>query len=378
MNPLHEERLARAALSQLAEPGSPRIRDLVGELGATRLHQALLDDRDPKGMRSDLALRLADADPERELDRAARLGVRFLIPGDDEWPANLDGLEHVRGPEDRGGLPLGLWVKGPLRLNEVVDALAVVGSRSCTSYGLDVAGQLSAEVARTGTCVVSGAAFGIDQAAHRGALAAEGRTVAVLACGVDRYYPEAHANLLKYLAEHGAVVSEVPLGWAPMRPRFLARNRLIAGLARGTVIVEAAARSGALSTANWTTQLNRPLMAVPGPVTNAESVGAHQIIRNGEATLVTQGAEVLELIKPSGEYLFEMPRGPERRRDSLSTRDAQVLEAVPVGSPAPIDSISRTAGIGLVEAGKALRRLAKEGFVNQSEQGWRLAREAGP
>ncbi|QIX26222.1 DNA-protecting protein DprA [Nocardioides sp. JQ2195] len=376
MSATHEERLARTALCQLAEPGEARIRDLVADLGAVTLHELLLQDRDPHGVLTDVALRLADNDPERELDRAARLGIRFIIPGDDEWPSQIDGLEPVRGVRDRGGLPLGLWVKGPLRLNELQDSLAVVGSRSCTTYGIDVAGQISAEVAKTGTCVISGAAFGIDQAAHRGALSASGKTVAVLACGVDRCYPEAHANLLNYLAEHGAVVSEVPMGWSPMRSRFLARNRLIAGLARGTVVVEAAARSGALSTANWTTQLNRPLMAVPGPVTSEPSEGAHQLIRNGEATLVTRSAEVLELIKPSGEYLFEMPRGRERRRDRLSSRDAQVLEAVPVANPVAVDSISRTAGVGLVEAGRALQKLSAEGLVEQSKHGWRLTREA--
>lgn len=372
----HGERVARVALSQLAEPGDPRFRALVDELGAVTVHDFLSSDRNPKGVLTDVALRLAECNPERELDQAARMGIRYVVPGDDEWPDQLDALDGCEDSRGRGGAPFGLWVKGPLRLNEIPDSLAVVGSRSCTTYGIDVAGQVSAEVAQTGTCVISGAAFGIDQAAHRGALAGKGKTVAVLACGVDRFYPDAHANLLRYLAEHGAVISEMALGCSPMRSRFLARNRLIAGLARGTLIVEAAARSGALSTANWTTKLNRPLMAVPGPVTNEPSEGSHQLIRSGAATLVTQGSEVLELIKSSGEYLFDEPRGPERRRDRLAQVDAQVLEAVPVANPAAVDSISRTAGIGLVEVGKSLRKLAKDGLVSQSDRGWVLTREA--
>lgn len=376
MSATDRERIARVALSQLSEPGDPRFRSLISELGAVRLHDFLAEDRDLKGVKTDVALRLAASNPERELEQAARAGIRYLIPGDDEWPWQLQGLEGCEDTRERGGLPFGLWVKGPVRLNEISDSVAIVGSRSSTTYGEDQAGQLAAEVARTGTCVISGAAFGIDQAAHRGALAAKGATIAVLACGVDRFYPEAHINLLKYLAEHGAVVSEVPLGWTAMRQRFLARNRLIAALGRGTVVVEAAVRSGALSTANWTTKLNRPVMAFPGPVTSEPSEGTHELIRSGAAVLVTRSAEVLELIKPSGEYLFEVPRGPERRRDKLAPRDAQVLEAVPVGRPAAVDSISRTAGIGLVEAGKTLRKLAQQGLVMQNENGWTLTPNA--
>jgi DNA processing protein len=220
---------------------------------------------------------------------------------------------------------------------------------------------------------VSGAAFGIDQAAHRGALAAGGVTVAVLACGVDRAYPAAHRSLLDHLAAEGAVVSELAPGCAPTRLRFLARNRLIAGLARGTVVVEAALRSGALNTANWAARLNRPLLGVPGPVTSAPSQGVHQLIRSGAATLVTSGEEVLELVGAAGEHLVEVPRGRARARDRLSLRHQQVLDAVPVAACARADSIARTAGLGLVEVRSTLVRLRAHGLVEELPTGWRLA-----
>ena len=132
-------------------------------------------------------------------------------------------------------------------------------------------------------------------------------------------------------------------------------------------------RSGALNTANWASRLNRPVLGVPGPVTSAPSQGVHQLIRSGAATLVTTGAEVLEVVGVAGEHLVEEPRGPSRPRDRLSHRDQQVLDAVPVSAGAQADSIARTAGVGLVEVRGALTRLGQRGLVQQTEQGWRLA-----
>jgi DNA processing protein len=197
--------------------------------------------------------------------------------------------------------------------------------------------------------------------------------VAVLACGVDRAYPRAHRQLLDHLAGHGAVVSELAPGCAPMRARFLSRNRVIAALGRGTVIVEAAARSGALNTAGWAARIHRPVMGVPGPVTSATSQGVHALIRSGAATLVTGPADVLELVSAMGGHLSEEPRGPVRRRDRLTHRQRQVLDAVPVSTPAPSDSIARTAGLGLVEVRSALIALLRRELVVQTPRGWRLA-----
>ncbi|SDC64958.1 DNA-processing protein DprA [Nocardioides lianchengensis] len=370
------ERLARVGLSLLTEPGDPRVAAVVGEVGAQALYANVLQqraDRPSREIRDDAASRTGGKDPAGELADAARAGLRFVVPGDTEWPDQLDDLAHVPVLQQRGGPPLGLWVKGPLRLDALARSVAVVGSRSATTYGADAAAELAAVVARAGCPVVSGAAFGIDQAAHRGALGGGGQTVAVLACGADRIYPQAHRDLLEHLAREGAVVSETAPGGAPMRIRFLSRNRIIAALTSGTVLVEAAVRSGALNTANWASRLQRPLMGVPGPITSAPSQGVHQLLRAGAATLVTSGAEVLEVVAPMGEHVVEEPRGRERSRDRLSTKDQQVLDAVPVQRSVGTDSIARTAGLAMLTVASALDRLRAGGFVERVEDGWRLA-----
>jgi DNA processing protein len=370
-----DERLARVALSQLTEPADLRLSGLVTELGAVRVWEHLRAERDLRGIQTDIAARLGSIDPHRDLERAARRGIRYVIPGDPEWPAQVDDLATSVSPvEGRGGTPLGLWVRGPARLDLLGRAVAIVGSRSCTTYGLDVAAEMAARMTLAGVWVVSGAAYGIDQAAHRGALAGtdEGRTIAVLAGGVDKAYPAAHRALIDHIASVGAVVSEVAPGGATMRQRLLTRNRLIAALSRGTVVVEAAARSGARNTASWADGLRRQVMGVPGPVTEAASQGVHQMIREGMATLVTGADDVLELVGVVGEHLVEAPRGPRRARDRLTLRQQQVLDAVPLVRFAPADSIARTAGIGLVEVSAALRSLRGHGLVAESSDGWRL------
>jgi DNA processing protein len=269
-----------------------------------------------------------------------------------------------------------LWVRGRHRLDELSGrAAAVVGSRSATTYGARVATELGAHLAGEGVTVVSGAAFGIDQAAHRGALAAKGPTIAVLACGVDRAYPAAHRSLLDYIADTGLVVSELPPGCAPTRVRFLSRNRLIAALGRGTVVVEAAIRSGALNTANWADRLNRVLMGVPGPVTSAPSQGVHELIRARGAALVTRGEDVLELLGPSGTSLSIPERGPLLPTDLLDDRERQILDAVPVMRPASGTSIARTAGVAATEVERTLLRLGRVGLVERAGPGWRRGTE---
>ncbi|WP_299057930.1 DNA-processing protein DprA [uncultured Nocardioides sp.] len=369
---LEAERVARAELSRVFEPGDTRCTGLVAEIGGVQMHTALSNERDLAGVRTDYGARLSATDGVQELERADRLGLRFVIPGDPEWPPGLDDLAGVSSVQERGGPPLGLWVRGPLRLDEVAGAVAVVGARSSTSYGNVVAADLAATVAAAGRTVVSGAAFGIDYRAHTGALAAEGRTVAVLACGADRVYPRGHERLLAHLAREGAVVSEAPPGAAPQRIRFLARNRLIAAMTTGTVVVEAAVRSGALNTANWAGRLLRPVLGVPGPVTSASSAGVHQLVREGAATLVTCGEDVLEVLGVAGEHLVTVPRAPDRPRDRLTARQRQVLDGVPVGQGARADSVARAAGLGVVEVQGTLARLEEGGHVERDEHGWRL------
>lgn len=368
------ERVARAALSRLSEPGDVRLAGLVGSLGAERVYELLREEQDIAGVYSDVAARLRGLDPEAELARAGAQGIRFVCPGDREWPTALDDLDAAEPLQRQGGRPLGLWVKGAVRLDEICSrVVAVVGSRSATTYGAGVAADIASGVGEQGFAVVSGAAFGIDNAAHRGALAAKGATVAILACGVDRAYPAAHRELLDYITEVGVVVSELPPGCAPTRYRFLARNRLIAAVASGTVVVEAAVRSGALNTANWTTRLHRVLMGVPGPVTSAPSAGVHELIRGRDAMLVTNATDVLELLAPVGSLMAAEPREPERPRDRLSEQDIRVLDAVPVHQAASAGSISRAAGLGEPHVTGALRRLASAGFVEADGSRWRLA-----
>lgn len=373
------ERLARVALSRLSEPGDVRLSGLVAELGAARVFDLLHREQDVTGVYTDVAARLRGLDPERDLHDAEAQGIRFLCPGDAEWPDAVTSLDHAAPLQQRGGAPLGLWARGPLRLDEACRrAAAVVGSRSATTYGAGVASSLAAHLGEHGMTVVSGAAFGIDQAAHRGALAMKGPTVAVLACGVDRAYPSAHRNLLDYIADTGLVVSELPPGCAPTKLRFLARNRLIAALAQGTVVVEAAARSGALNTANWALRLNRVVMGVPGPVTSAPSEGVHDLIRSRGAALVTRGEDVLELLSPAGSFLSEPLRGATRPEDMLTGRQRQVLDAVPSVQPACADSVARVAGIAERDVPAAMTRLEELGLVERTSSGWRRAAQPAP
>lgn len=374
-----QERLARVTLGRLTEPGDPRLLDLVAELGACRLRDALLEQRgmgELDGLAIDASGRVEGCDPEADLEKADRLGIRFVVPGDDEWPTALEDLRSVPPLHARGGPPLGLWVRGPLDLRALESSVAVVGSRSATTYGTEVATDVAVALARSGRTVVSGAAFGIDQAAHRGAFVGRGPTVAVLACGADRDYPKAHRQLLAAIAAEGAVVSEAPLDDPPTRVRFLARNRLIAALAQGTVVVEAAVRSGALNTSTWAERLRRVVMGVPGPVTSVQSQGVHQLLRRGEASLVTSGEDVLELVGAAGECLVSEPRAAPTRRDRLTARERQVLDGVPAVGPAPTDEVARGAGMGLLEVGSALRRLAAAGLVDTDPEGWRLTAAA--
>lgn len=368
-----EDRLARVVLNQLFEPGDLRPAAALKELGASRLLDEIRSARTASDIRNDAGVRLAEIEPQRDLERAARLGIRFIVPGDVEWPTALDDLADAEPLQHLGGAPIGLWVRGPVRLHELGRPVAVVGSRAATTYGADVAAEIAAVCCRAGHPVVSGLAFGIDQAAHRGALAVHGTTVAVLANGVDRAYPIAHDRLLDAIAAEGAVVSELAPGCSPTRVRFLSRNRVIAALADVTVVGEAAVRSGALNTANWAVRLHRILAGVPGPVTSAASQGVHQLIRSGAAGLVTSGQDVLELLGASGEHMVAEPREPAGPRDRLTRRQQRVLDAVPLTRPVPSARIARTAGIGVSEVRRDLDHLARLGLVRVTPgDGWRL------
>ena len=229
------ERLARVVLSCGVEPGDGTTSSLVRQMGAVRALEQSLASTSDTGVAERLAERLAEVDPERQLDQAARCGIRFLVPGDPEWPEGLDQLDDALADEGFGGTPPGLWVRGPMPLTELGTSVAVVGSRAASVYGVEMTRVICDHLALARVPVVSGGALGIDFEAHDATLVSGGATVAVLACGVDRAYPAANRRLLQHLAAEFAVVSEQPPGSAPTRLRFLARNRLIAALTSGTV-----------------------------------------------------------------------------------------------------------------------------------------------
>jgi DNA processing protein len=224
---------------------------------------------------------------------------------------------------------------------------------------------------------VSGGAYGIDAAAHRGALAADGPTIAVLACGVDRPYPAGNGALLHRISESGLLVSEWPPGAAPHQHRFLVRNRLIAGLTRGTVVVEAAARSGAVATANRARALSKEVMAVPGPVTSAMSVGCHDLLRGEEerqgARLVTSAAHVVEAVGRLGADLADPVERPSSPRDGLSDVATRVLDACPVRTGVSPERLAAVAGCDVLDVLRVLPALELADLVQWTGTGWRLA-----
>jgi DNA processing protein len=384
VNGWSDEELARLELSLVAEPADPRIAALVDALGASEARRAIvagLPQLGETGIRWRGRLEQECAPRARALltgagREPARGSARWVCPGSPEWPHRLDDLLHVDPLQRLGGQPLGLWLRGPLALAQAVEqsSVAVVGARAATSYGVTVAGDIAAWCADRGCSVVSGAAIGIDVAAHRGALATSGQTVAVLACGVDVAYPRAHDALLTRIAHHGLVVSELAPGSTPTRVRFLARNRLIAALTVGTVLVEAAHRSGALNTINWAGRLGRVTMGVPGPVTSSASSGVHQLLRDGGAQLVTGGDEVLELVSPVGSHVTATVRGPQRLPDCLPERTVTVLEILHPGTCLGASTIANRATIGLGDALRELAALQAAGLAESTEDGWRLTR----
>jgi len=279
----------------------------------------------------------------------------------------------------RGDLapPIALWVRGPGVLAELCEqAAAIVGARAATGYGLHMAGELGAGLATAGFTVVSGAAIGVDGAAHRGALAAGGPNVAVLACGIDRSYPAAHEALLDRIAATGMILSEYPPGSVPARHRFLVRNRLIAGLAAGTVVVEAGLRSGAQRTAADARSLGRPVMAVPGPVTSGRSAGCHRMIREG-AVLVTRVEEVLEEVGRLGLHLADPPAVPGARpTDGLSALAALVHDALPPRAAQDVAWLANEAGVPPNAVRAALDELVRRELVEPVGGRWQRPQRA--
>ncbi|MHB1431254.1 MAG: DNA-processing protein DprA [Streptosporangiaceae bacterium] len=430
-------RYARAALSYLAEPGDVMLGALLRLAGPARVLGAVLaDDMSAAaalpwpacsdGWASGSAIPHAG---RRAIDRwrrradqvptPARLavwadsGYRLICPEDPEWPTQLDDLGDAR--------PVVLWARGSEDLRfAAIRSVAIVGARAATAYGSHVAAEIAAGLAARGWTVISGGAYGIDAAAHRGALADGGPTVAVLASGLRFGYPKGHADLFDKIRGSGVMVSENPPDQAPSRPGFLVRNRVIAALSRGTVVVEAAIRSGALNTARHARELNRPVMAVPGPVTSTQSAGCHELIRDWAATCVTGVDDVIELVAPLGAGPASgasaagagsagsagsagpggpgpvggagsdggagrpsdgaagsgSGRAPVVPAEDLDPVTASVLRAVPVRQGRGPASIATLAGVDLDTVLRCLGLLAACGHVERCDLGWRIRRGA--
>jgi DNA processing protein len=356
---LSEEKLARAALTYLAEPGDPALGALLAICSPAEVLAAIKADMlpgtgpgcgDTPASRAalDRALgrwraRLPTLPHEEHLADTSRDGIRLSCPGDADWPGALDQLGHAR--------PYALWLRGHTDLRFACSrSVSMVGSRAATSYG-------------------------------------------------------GHADLFAAIAGQGLVISEWPPGRHPARTRFLVRNRVIAALGCGTVIVEAGERSGALNTARHAATLGKPLMAVPGPVTSVQSAGCHRIIREWGASCVTRAADIIELLSPLsvpdalapggvpdalapgvGQVRLAPGGGPGQRsrpgldadrtpsRDGLDPDSARVLDALPTRGGAGTSTIAVEAGVDLDTVLRCLGRLAGYGFIERCDRGWRLRR----
>jgi DNA processing protein len=370
---------AWAYLSRAVEPPCAELAALVGRVGpveaAERVRRGRVDD---VLARRTAARREIDRSAE-DLDMLARRGGRLITPGEDEWPtlafAAFGGGEAAAKPQGRP--PLVLWAVGPIRLDETAQrAAALVGTRAATSYGEQVAADLADGLVEHDVAVISGGAYGIDGAAHRAALAADGLTVAVLAGGLDIPYPAGHSALLHRIGSDGLLVTEYPPGVRPARHRFLTRNRLVAAFAGAAVVVEAGLRSGAANTAAWARALGRVVGAVPGPVTSSASTGCHALLRTG-AEVVTRAADIVELVGRIGELAPEQPR-PATPLDGLGDEERRVYEALPGRGAATIDEIAVAAAVEPARILAPLAMLEVAGLAERQGGCWRIVRNRSP
>jgi DNA processing protein len=366
---------AWAYLSRVVEPPCAELAALVDRVGPVDAAE-----RVRRGQVGDSLAHRTEA--RREIDRAAddlewlaRRGGRLITPDDDEWPilafAAFGGDAVAARPQGRS--PLVLWAMGPARLDETAQrAAAVVGTRAATGYGEQMAADLAAGLAEQEVAVISGGAYGIDGAAHRAALAADGVTVAVLAGGLDIPYPAGHSALLHRIGGNGLLVTEYPPEVRPARHRFLTRNRLVAAFGGAAVVVEAGLRSGAANTAAWARVLGRVVGAVPGPVTSSASTGCHALLRAG-AEVVTRAADVVELVGRVGELAPDQPR-PATPLDGLSDAERQVYEALPGRGVATVDEIAVAAALEPARILAPLAMLELAGLAERDDGRWRIVR----
>lgn len=379
--PALEQACSRIGFSLVAAPGDPVLGALLTAHDPAEVWTALRAGSPPPAPPPGLRRTALDArwsrwcgaarraEPEPVLTRAADLGLRLVLPGGPEWPCQLDDLAESR--------PYALWIRGGGDLRRAaLRSVAVVGSRAASEYGLHVASEMGHALALRGWSVISGGAYGVDAAAHRGAVAAgRAATVVVLPCGADLGCPRGNERLFDDVAAQGALIAELPPGTTPTRRGFLVRNRLIAALTPGTVVVEAGRRSGALNTATHAEALHRTVMAVPGPVTSALSAGCHLLLRDRQAVCVTGASEVIEQVGPIGADLARP--GSRTSREQLDGLARRVLEQVPPRSGAGPAAIAAKADCDIDTALRQLGLLAAAGFVERATGGWRAVSPEG-
>ena len=292
------ERDAYIALNMMDKIGPVGVRSLVSVLGSASAifsaSAAELQQADGIGplLAEQILRRRDDLEVEGEMQRAAETGTRLVTPLDDEYPA---ALKTIHDP------PLALYVRGQLKAADR-HGIAVVGTRHPTHYGMDCARNLSYQLAKAGVCVISGLALGVDTAAHEGALRSGGRTLAVIGSGFDHLYPDENTGLAERIAEHGAVLSEFPFARKPDKTTFPMRNRIVSGISRGVLVIEAGLRSGAMITASQAMEQGRSVFAVPGRIDSYASAGTNALLKDG-AGLVTGAGDILEHF----EMLFPLP-----------------------------------------------------------------------
>lgn len=402
----HDQQLAAAYLSRVAEPGSVPLWLFVSEHGYCAAAEAVRAGEVPTEVAACTEARRESTDPQADLDAAERNGIRLITPDNDEWPhfafAALQIAAARRGEQWRAGYrtrpgrgelipPLALWLRGNAKLKLVgLRSVAMVGSRAATAYGEHIASEFAYGLARQDVIVVSGGAYGIDTAAHRGALAADGTSVLVSAGGLDRPYPSGNRNLYDRICERGLLISERPPGSAPHRQRFLSRNRLIAALGAATLVIEAGQRSGALNSAGYARDLGRPVLAVPGPVTSAMSVGCHRLIQRDDepANLVTSIAEVLTFCGASGVSVGLADRETAQVShdsavsvagyDSLDDVSRSVLNGFPARDAVTESVLCQLSGQPIQLVTAALPVLIRLGLVSASREGYRIVKSSRP
>ncbi|WP_201613616.1 DNA-processing protein DprA [Gulosibacter hominis] len=387
--------LARVCWSGICEPGDRAAGALIASLGPEAIFP-LLAGHDGVVVEALSEYQLHDEHdwpaafarwrprlhPERiyaALRNAAQVNATVVVPGDVAWPKGLDALGESQ--------PHALWVRGQLAaLAGCEQSVAIVGARAASNYGVETTADLTAGLSDQRCTIVSGGAYGIDAAAHRTAIASDAPTVAVLAGGVDRLYPAAHRGLFTQIIGSGAVISELIVGQAPERWRFIQRNRIIAALAAVTVVVEAGRRSGALHTARSALEIGRAVGAVPGPIHSAASAGCHQLIRDGLAQLVTGTDDIMQLWRestglgwcsPELQLDIDEPPATSQRSDyarlATAHSDAarRIYDALRPRSAKPPEALAAHAGMSMNEVRAALVELEMGGLAVPCDTGWR-------